>query len=145
MSAHAAPANLPVVVGVDGSPASQDALRWAADYARAAGAPLEVVSTWQWPVSMVVALPVPQDYDPSAEAQASLQRILDEVLGTDPGLPVTTKVEGRPAAAVLIEASKNARLLVVGSRGHGAFTGMLLGSVSQHCIQHACCPVLVVR
>ncbi|MEU3985934.1 universal stress protein [Streptomyces sp. NPDC026672] len=53
-------------------------------------------------------------------------------------------VEGHPAAA-LTEAAKDAELLVVGSRGHGAFTGMLLGSVSHHCVHHATCPVLVVR
>ncbi len=53
-------------------------------------------------------------------------------------------VEANPAAA-LIDMCRDAQLLVVGSRGHGAFAGMLLGSVSQHCVQHACCPVVVVR
>jgi nucleotide-binding universal stress UspA family protein len=134
-----------VVVGVDGSPASKDALRWAANYARQAGAALEVVSAWHWPVSMVVSLPVPQGFDPVAEAETSLQSILAEVLGDDPGLAVTTRVEGRPAAAVLIDASAGALLLVVGSRGHGGFSGLLLGSVSEQCTRYAACPVVVVR
>ena len=146
MSATASdPQHGAVVVGVDGSPASKDALRWAGDFARQAGAPLEVVSAWHWPVSMVVALPVPQDFDPVAEAESSLKKILAEVLGDDPGLSITTRVEGRPAAAVLIDASEGARLLVVGSRGHGGFTGLLLGSVSEQCTRYAACPVVVVR
>jgi nucleotide-binding universal stress UspA family protein len=59
--------------------------------------------------------------------------------------PVTRRLEqGHPAIA-LVAASERAQLLVVGSRGHGAFAGMLLGSVSQHCVQHAHCPVVVIR
>jgi nucleotide-binding universal stress UspA family protein len=57
---------------------------------------------------------------------------------------VSLVVEGH-AAAVLVERSEGADLLVVGTRGHGRFTGMLLGSVSEHCVIHARCPVLVVR
>jgi nucleotide-binding universal stress UspA family protein len=134
-----------VVVGVDGSPASKDALRWAADYARLSGTPLLAISAWHWPVAMVVALPAPQDFDPMAEAQSALDAILAEVLGSDPGFPVTTRVVGGAAAQALIEASHGARLLVVGSRGHGGFTGLLLGSVSEQCTHYAACPVVVVR
>jgi nucleotide-binding universal stress UspA family protein len=139
------PATPAVVVGVDGSPASEDALRWAADYARLTNSPLLAVSAWHWPVTMVVALPVPEGFDPVSEAQTSLDSILAEVLGKDPGVAVTTQVVGGPAAQVLIEASRGARLLVVGSRGHGGFSGLLLGSVSEHCARYATCPVLVMR
>ncbi len=139
------PATAPVVVGVDGSPASKDALRWAANYARLTGAPLKVVSAWHWPVSLVGALPMPEDFDPMAETHDTLEAILSEVLGADPGCPVTSQVVGGPASAVLVEESHGAALLVVGSRGHGGFTGLLLGSVSEHCTRYATCPVVVVR
>ncbi|HEX4017299.1 MAG TPA: universal stress protein [Frankiaceae bacterium] len=139
------PATAPVVAGVDGSPASKDALSWAANYARLAGVPLRVVSAWHWPVSLVGALPMPDNFDPMAEAHETLETILADVLGADPGFPVTTQVVAGAAAAVLVEESHNAGLLVVGSRGHGGFTGLLLGSVSEHCARYAACPVVVVR
>jgi nucleotide-binding universal stress UspA family protein len=70
---------------------------------------------------------------------------VDEVLGSDPGIPLQlTVTEGHPSF-VLTETAKGAELLVVGSRGHGAFAGMLLGSVSEYCASHARCPVVVVR
>jgi nucleotide-binding universal stress UspA family protein len=134
-----------VLVGVDGSPASKDALSWAADYARLTGTPLKAVSAWHWPVSLVGALPMPEGFDPMGDAHTALEAILAEVLGADPGFPVTTQVVGGPASAVLIEESRNASLLVVGSRGHGGFSGLLLGSVSEHCARYAACPVVVVR
>lgn len=139
------PSTPPVVVGVDGSDASKDALRWAADYARMNGTPLKAVSAWHWPVSLVGALPMPDDFDPMAEAHDNLEAILTEVLGAAPGCPVSSQVVGGPASAVLIEESQSAGLLVVGSRGHGGFTGLLLGSVSEHCARYAACPVVVVR
>jgi nucleotide-binding universal stress UspA family protein len=145
LSAEPHPASAAVVVGVDGSPASKDALRWAANYARLTGSALRAVSAWHWPVSLVGALPVPEGFDPMDEARTSLEQILAEVLGADPGLPVTMQVVSGPAAAVMIEESRNASLLVVGSRGHGGFTGLLLGSVSEHCARYAACPVTVVR
>jgi nucleotide-binding universal stress UspA family protein len=140
-----APEALAVVVGVDGSPASRDALRWAADYARLTGGPLQAISVWHWPVSMVVSVPIPDGFDPMQEAHAALEKILGEVLGEAPGITVTTQVVGGAAASVLIDAAREAALLVVGSRGHGGFTGLLLGSVSEHCTRYAACPVVVVR
>jgi nucleotide-binding universal stress UspA family protein len=146
MSAPAAEQAPPaVVVGVDGSPASKDALRWAADYARITGAPLRVVSAWHWPVSVVGALPVPEGFDPMQDAQTSLEADVSDVLGAAPGIALTTEVVGGAAAAILIEESQNASLLVVGSRGRGGFAGLLLGSVSEHCTRYAACPVVVVR
>jgi nucleotide-binding universal stress UspA family protein len=130
---------------VDGSDASKDALRWAANYAHLTGAPLKAVSAWHWPVSLVGALPMPENFDPMAEAHDNLESILTEALGADPGCVVTSQVVGGAASAVLIDESHGAGLLVVGSRGHGGFTGLLLGSVSEHCARYAACPVVVVR
>jgi nucleotide-binding universal stress UspA family protein len=74
-----------------------------------------------------------------------LKGVIGQVMGEHPGISVqATIVEGRPAM-VLVEASERADLLVVGSRGHGEFAGMLLGSVSEHCVTNAHCPVLVLR
>jgi nucleotide-binding universal stress UspA family protein len=134
-----------VVVGVDGSAASKDALRWAADYAALFGGEVRAVTAWQWPVSMGMAMPLPEDYNPLDDARAALEKTLAEVLGDSPSIPVTTQViEGAPAVALVSE-SHGAALLVVGSRGHGGFAGLLLGSTSEHCARHASCPVVVVR
>ncbi|MCU4186894.1 universal stress protein [Acidiferrimicrobium sp. IK] len=132
-----------VVVGVDGSEPSKEALRWAAEQARLVGARLRVVLSWELPsVAYMAPLPAGLDFDKDAH------RVLDEeiagVLG-QPDVDIEKVVaEGHPAP-VLLELSKDADLLVVGSRGHGEFAGMLLGSVSEHCVSHATCPVVVVH
>ncbi len=137
-----------IVVGVDGSVGSRAALRWAVAEARLRRAPLEVVSVWQFPVMTTLpafgAMPPPENL--GGEAESSLLAVLaeEEVTSTEEAPVSTIVAEGSPAAA-LIEAASDADLLVVGSRGHGGFTGMLLGSVSQHCVGHARCPVVVVR
>ncbi len=134
-----------VVVGVDGSPASRDALRWAVDYAASIGAEVQAVTAWQWPVSMVVDLPIPAGFDPMDEAREVLEHVIAEELGETPPVPVTASVYCGSGAAILLEVARGARLLVVGSRGHGGFAGLLLGSTSEHCVRHAGCPVVVVR
>ncbi len=140
----AAPTGL-VVVGVDGSDMSIDAVRWAFGQAAATAARLEVVTAWQWPVSWGPAVPLPSDYDPAADARSMLDGIVPPIAAEFPAVPVHWRaVEGHPAA-VLVEASRHADLLVVASRGHGQFSGMLIGSVSQHCASNADCPVLVYR
>jgi nucleotide-binding universal stress UspA family protein len=135
-----------IVVGVDGSKASKDALAWAARQAKLTGASLQVIMTWHVPTAAYGApIPLPTDYDFIADSHSELDKVIHEVLGEHPGLEVSPVVlEGHPATR-LIEASEGADLVVVGSRGHGAFTGMLLGSVSEHCVSHASCPVVVVR
>lgn len=134
-----------IVVGVDGSPSSCQALRWAARQAKLTGASLEVVTSWELPTSYGWMPPYPSDFDPAGEAKRNLQATVAEVLGDDPGVDIEhTVAEGHPAP-VLLAAAKGASMLVVGSRGHGGFTGMLLGSVSDHCVSHAPCPVTVVR
>lgn len=133
-----------IVVGVDGSEASKDALRWAARQARLTGSELRAVCAWQMPTAYGWA-PDFSNVDFAAEARKGLENTLDETLGADPGIPVVTDVRPGHPATVLIDASRGAAILVLGSRGHGAFAGMLLGSVSHHCAQHATCPVLIVR
>lgn len=133
-----------IVVGLDGSDSSIEALRWAAAQARLAGSTLDVVSAWHYPASLGWSTPWPSEFNPEADAQKALSEIVSRELGGERDLAVReTVVEGHPAE-VLLDEAKRADLLVVGSRGHGAFAGMLLGSVSQHCVAHAECPVVVV-
>ncbi len=133
-----------VVVGVDGSPQSAQALRWAANLAERMGAVIEAVAAWQTPASFGWSV-FPYDWDPAADMGKVLTGAVDEVFGPQrPDGMVLTVVEGN-AAAVLVEASKSATLLIVGSRGHGGFAGLMLGSVSATVAEHAACPVLVVH
>lgn len=138
-----------VVVGVDGSAESVDALKWAAGYAAVTGARISAVLCWHFPAP---AGPAPVGRAPQAitkEVRVNLQSALDKALarvfGTATPDKVTTKVAYGHPAAVLVDESNDADLLVVGNRGHGAFTGMLVGSVSIHCVSHAECTVVVVR
>lgn len=132
-----------IVVGVDGSPASLDALSWAARQAEFTGAGLEAVMSWEYPVAFG-GFPAGVEIDWPANARPALDTALDEALGAQGGSVTRTVVEGHPAT-VLMDAAAGAQLLVVGSRGHGGFAGLLLGSVSEHVVAHAPCPVTVVR
>jgi nucleotide-binding universal stress UspA family protein len=131
-----------IVVGVDGSPSSLDALRWAARLAPLTGARIEAVIAWQYPVPIGWAMP---DWDPEAEARKVLIASVDEAYGAEcpDGMALVVR-EGNPAK-VLIEAAAGATMLVVGNRGRGGFAGLRLGSVSAHCAEHATCPVLVIH
>ncbi len=134
-----------IVVGVDGSEPSKDALRWAARQAQVTGARLRAVMAWEYPTSFGWAPPYPTEFDPESDTHKALEATVEEALGADrPAAMETVVVEGHPAK-VLLDAAKGADLLVVGCRGHGAFSGMLLGSVSQHCMTHASCPVMVIH
>jgi nucleotide-binding universal stress UspA family protein len=134
-----------IVVGVDGSEASRDALHWAAVQAGLVGGRLEVIMTWELPTTYGWAAPYPEGFDPEADTRRLLEDMVAAVRTDHPGVEVHTQVlEGHPAP-VLIDAAGGAELLVVGSRGHGAFAGMLLGSVSEHCVSNSPCPVVVVR
>jgi nucleotide-binding universal stress UspA family protein len=131
-----------VLVGVDGSPCSDIALRWAQRYAEATGADLELVTAWHYPTSYGVAMPL-SGWDPEHDANTVIEKAFAQLtLSAD---RVHTHVDRGAAADALVRRSADADLLVVGSRGHGGFTGMLLGSVSTHCVHHARCPVVVVR
>ena len=135
-----------VVVGVDGSETSKDALRWAALNAEATRSKLRVVMCWRVPGTPYGYLaPVPPNLDIAGDAKVALDNIVEEVLGQVPRVPVSTVIVEGPAATDLLEEASDADLLVVGNRGHGALVGMLLGSVSEYCVTHAPCPVVVVR
>jgi nucleotide-binding universal stress UspA family protein len=134
-----------IVVGIDGSPPSLDALSWAARQAGLTGASLEVVMCWEWPSSLGWAVPVPDDFDPEADIHRTLETALAPVRAAHPGVDIEGRVVHGHPAPILVETSKGAALLVVGSRGHGEFVGMVIGSVSEHCAAHAHCPVLVYR
>lgn len=135
-----------IVVGLDGSQASNEALKWAAEEAKLLGATVEAIHAWQLPPTYGWGPVVPSpNLDLSENAQATVREALKEVFGESvPDYVHATIVEGQ-AAHSLIEAAKGAHLLVVGSHGRGGFAGMLLGSVSQQCVQHATCPVVVIR
>ncbi len=134
-----------IVVGIDGSECSVAALQWATHQAVLTGSTLEVVLAWEWPTSFGYGYMLPDDWDPASDAQKMLEDAIEKIRGA--ALGVTIKpvvVEGHPALA-LATASEGADLLVIGSRGHGAFAGMLLGSVGEYCTHHVTCPITIVR
>lgn len=133
-----------IVVGVDGSDCSVEALRWAAEEARLRGAQVEVLYVWHLPYggAQVAALPYPDEEFEAIGAQV-LEYTINEAGELD--VAVERRVEHGHAANELIEASQRADLVVIGSRGHGGVAGTLLGSVSQRVATHAACPVVVVR
>ncbi|MDX1620490.1 MAG: universal stress protein [Nitriliruptorales bacterium] len=144
-----APAVERIVVGVDGSPPSLRALRWAWDEARLHDAHLEAVSVYRATAPILVGAPlVPQASGPSSsQLHESARRDLDDALELAVPKPEDverTVLEG-PASARLLDRAHDADLLVVGSRGLGGFKGLLLGSVSQRCVTHAPHPVAIVR
>lgn len=131
-----------IVVGVDGSDSSIDALRWALRQAEDTSCDVEVVTSWQHPLGYEADLTAESE-DWKALAGTKLDDALAQV---DVGqVEVTRTVSQGPPAKALTDAAANANLLVVGSRGHGSFAGMLLGSVSLHVSSHAGCPVVIVR
>ena len=101
--------------------------------------------TWEWPSSYGWAVPVPNDFDPEEDVRKSLESAVERVRTEHPALTIDSRLVSGHPAPILVEASKGADLLVVGSRGHGEFVGMLIGSVSEHCATNGHCPVLVHR
>ncbi len=133
-----------IVVGVDGSPSSRDALRWAVRQAHVTGAEVYAVTAWEVPTTFGADL-ADDAIDWSAGALKTVEKALKEASDTEPSVTVTPSVARGHAGTILVEESRDAALLVVGSRGHGTAIGMLLGSVSEYCVHHAACPVVVVR
>lgn len=160
-----------VVVGVDGSGGSSKALAWAAQEARLRGAVLRVVHAWRLPrlseaaylQASVPAGPlglsawdekaydeyrsqvVNMSADEPGEAEASVASQVAAVLGPFPDITVERQLQQGRASQVILDAARDADLVVVGSRGRGGFTGLLLGSVSSQVVHHAHCPVTVVH
>ncbi|MFJ4668353.1 universal stress protein [Kitasatospora purpeofusca] len=133
-----------IVVGVDGSPSSQKALRWAVEQARLTGATVEAVLCWTLP-TVYGRAPMSVDRELGHAAEKVLAKAVDEATGDVRPVRIRKTAVLGNASEVLVERSHGADLLVVGSRGRGGFAGALLGSVGQHCVQHARCPVVVVR
>ena len=131
-----------VVVGVDGSASSHRALEWGAFLAQTMGARLQAIIAWQLPASYG---PSVAEWNPEADMAVVLRDSIHTVFGAEPPVPVETSVQEGGAARVLLETAKSADLLVVGSRGHGGFAGLLLGSTSHALIHHAHCSVAVVH
>jgi nucleotide-binding universal stress UspA family protein len=140
-----------IVVGIDGSDASKQALRWAIEEARVHGARVIALHAWEPPAPVPEVAPMPAidlvDFvgEVRGAAEKRVADMVEEVVGGDTSVTVEpVAVEGSPAEA-LIGAARNADLVVVGSRGHGGFTSLLLGSVSHQVAQHAACPVVIHR
>lgn len=138
-------APLRILVGVDGSPESLTALRTAAAMQRGMGGRLRVVTAWSYPAVAADGFVSPPPIDFGEAAALSQRDALNTELGEDAAKQVDTAVTYGGAAHVLIEESANADVLVLGSRGLGGFSGLLLGSVSRACAEHAHCDVLVAR
>jgi len=140
-----------IVVGVDGTAPSKSALRWAIHQARLTGASVDAVTGYRippplyQPPKMVAGVDI-KDFEESA-CRILTEAVSDvsDVSATDSEVQVAQQVIHGNPAKVLVDAADGADLLVLGNRGHGGFTGMLLGSVSTHCVTHAHCPVAVVR
>lgn len=137
------------VAGVDGSPSSLAALRWAVRQARLTGGTVDAVIAWQ-----ILAVAGGYGGAPLAtaagagfedSAKQALEEAVSDVAGPGGGRLVRGLIVPGIPAQVLLDASAGAGLLVVGSRGRGGFAGALPGSVSQHCAHHARCPVVIMR
>jgi nucleotide-binding universal stress UspA family protein len=134
-----------VVVGIDGSDPSLEALRWAIRYAERTGAVVEALHAWWIPTTYGAPVETVPGESFAETAERALRGSLDEVLEGRTDVQVEPVAEMGYPPKVLVEHSKSADLLVVGSRGRGGLAGTLLGSVSLHCVSHAACPVVVIR
>ena len=134
-----------IVVGVDGSLSSREALRWAVRQAMLTGSVVDAVIAWHDPASYAGYGWLIADTCKADDAAETLTEAVDSTIAAGSAVTVRQRVVEGTAARVLLDAARGADLLVVGSRGHGGFAGMLLGSVSQHCVVHAPCPVVIIR
>lgn len=141
-----------IVVGVDGSPSSREALRWAVRQAKLTGASVEAITAWQSPTLLGLGSPF-SEAEPSAgddgriktAAENVMRAAVAEAAAQSAGVTVKAAVGEGSAAQFLLDAAQGASLVVVGSRGHGGIAGTLLGSVGQTLAQHSPCPVLIIR
>jgi nucleotide-binding universal stress UspA family protein len=131
-----------IIVGVDGSPGSRQAVEWAVAYARSSGGSVRLLAAWEWP-TFEGAPVVLGDYDPRKSAGQMLREVAAAI--DLPADRLSTSVVRGAAPRVLLDASTEADLLVVGSRGLGGFSELVLGSVGAYCVHHSPCPVVVVR
>lgn len=134
-----------IVVGVDGSPSSQAALRWAVRYAGLVAGKVEAVTAWEVPGAASWSAPAVDTGFDEEQAERSLVEEVRTVLGAEGASSVHQRLVRAHPVQALVEAAEGADLLVVGSRGRGGFRRALLGSVSQQVALHAPCPVTIVR
>jgi nucleotide-binding universal stress UspA family protein len=134
-----------IVVGVDGSASSRAALAWAVGQARLTGAVLDVVTAWEIPLA--IRNPWPPGLTTNFEklAEDAQAEAITSLAGRTDQVEIRSRVVEENAAQALLDTAAGAELLVVGSHGHGGFMQALLGSVGQHCVHHATCPVVVIR
>ena len=138
-----------IVVGVDGSAASDEALRWAAGEARRNGDRIVAVNAWSYPVMIGGVFAASSGFDAGFDdlevwAKQTLADSVHRVMGDHNRIGVEEVVTHGSAAQVLLELAQDADLLVVGTSGHGTVAGLVLGSISLHCATHATCPVVLV-
>jgi len=131
-----------IVVGVDGSEGSRDALTWAAEQAELTGSVVRAVATWRWPNYLSR---IPPGVDLAEDTGRTLSEMVEPVSAAHPDVTLTQDVVQGPAGPALLTKAEGATLLVVGARGRAAFPGMLLGSVAEYCVRNGPCPVVVVR
>jgi nucleotide-binding universal stress UspA family protein len=133
-----------IVVGVDGSEPSRQALRWARRLAPPLDARIDAVAAWHLPAGYG-GVAIPSGWDPEQDMRGVLESAVHDVYGPDLPEDVHLVVSNGNPAQRLLEHGRGATMIIVGSRGHGGFAGLLLGSVSAHVAEHASCPVLVVH
>src|SRR5580658_396636 len=138
-----------IVVGVDGSPSSRTALRWAVRQANLTNGTVDAVMAWEIPIVLqsyaMAPIYVEQDGSFEENVKKTIEAVIsEEVEPADSQRVRSLAINGHPAQ-VLLDIAAGADLLVVSSRGHGKFAEALLGSVSQNCVHHASCPVLIMR
>ncbi|MFJ5956429.1 universal stress protein [Paenarthrobacter sp. NPDC092416] len=133
-----------IIVGVDGSKASVEALRYGQRLAEALNAPLEAWGCWEMPLGYEGYLAMGIDGF-AHDAEENVKEAVAQAFGAEQPKNFSTRLVQGSARAALVEGSKHASHLVVGRRGHGGFGGLLLGSVSSACVAHAHCPVVVVH
>ncbi|MFI0465898.1 MULTISPECIES: universal stress protein [Saccharopolyspora] len=133
-----------IAVGVDGSDESVRALRWAANQIREVGGIAHAIMVWHQPVQFGYRLPTP-DTELEERASKALDTAVKAVEADFPDVDLRSRLIRGHVVDELVGLSKQADLLVVGNKGHGAFTGMLVGSVALKLVHHAACPVVVVR
>ena len=133
-----------VVAGIDGSDESQRALRWAAEYVQKVGGLVHAVSVWHQPVQFGYRLPT-SDSELEQRARQQLDKVTEAVSAEFPSVDIRERLIRGHVVDELVGLSPQADMMVLGNKGHGAFTGMMVGSVALKLVHHARCPVLVVR
>lgn len=133
-----------IVVGIDGSQESKNALHWAVQQGKKQNSAVHAVAVWHHPVQFGFQRMFPDD-ELQEQAQKAVDEAVSEATKDVSGCEVETRIQRGHTPSVLLAASRTAEMLVLGYRGRGSVSGVMLGSVVLHCVQHASCPVVVIR